>query len=58
MEREDGGRQAAGRGEERRAKAVAAGHATSAPRTRRQVLSGGGETGKQATGLGRGAARR
>jgi hypothetical protein len=37
---------------------VAVGHAVSARRTRRQVVSGGGETEKQAAGFGHGAARR
>ena len=58
MEREDGGRQAARCGEERHAGAVAVDHAASAQRTRRRVVSGGGEIGRQATALGRGAARR
>jgi hypothetical protein len=42
---------AAGHGEERRAGAVAMDHATSARRTRRLVVSSGGETGKQAVAL-------
>jgi hypothetical protein len=33
-------------------------HITSPRRTQRQVMSGGGETGKQAAALGRGATRR
>ena len=58
VEREDGGRQAAGRGEERRTGAVVVDHAVLARRTRRQVVSGSGETGKQAAALGHSAACR
>jgi len=57
VEREVGGRQATGRGEVRRARAVVVDHAASARRTRRRVVSGGGEIGRQVTALGRGAAR-
>ena len=56
MEREDGVKHAPGHGEERRAEAVAMDHAASARRTRRRVVSGSGEIGRQAMALGRGAA--
>jgi hypothetical protein len=51
VEREDGGRQVAGRGEERCTGAVAVDHTALARRTRQRVVSGGGETGKQAAVL-------
>ena len=50
--------QAARRAEECRIGVVTVDHAASARRTRRRVVSGGGETGKQAAVLGRGVAHR
>jgi hypothetical protein len=57
VEREDGGWQATGRGEECRASTVVMDCAALAQRTRRRVVSGGGEIGRQAAVLERGAAR-
>ena len=57
MEREDGSWQATGRSEERRASAVTVDRAALAQRTRRRVVSRGGEIGRQAAALERGAAR-
>jgi len=42
VEREDGGRQASGRGEEHRVGAITVDHAVLAPRTRQRVVSGSG----------------
>jgi len=54
---EGGWRQASGwHGEERHAGAVAVDHVASARRTRRRVVSGSGEIGRQTTALRRGAA--
>jgi hypothetical protein len=58
VEREDGGWQATGRGEECRTSTVIVDRAVLAQRTRRRVVSGGGEIGRQAAGLERGATRR
>ena len=56
MERKDGDRQAARRVEEYRVGVVAVDHVASARKTRRRVVSGSGEIGRQAMALGRGAA--
>ena len=57
-EREDGSRKAARHGEERSTGAVTVDHAALARTTRRHVVSGGGEIGRQVMALGRGASCR